>query len=239
MSKLYGILPASIRHDQDLQPAAKVLYAEIASMTSSEGICSASNDTLADLYGVTPVTISLWLKSLKTAGYINMSYKNGSNDREITLEPLKEIYKRPLKKSKEDPKQVYKDMIDISCHDNNNINNIYKYSQVENLKEEAQFSDLILKAYDHIILLFPERFRPRTDAKKKVWLETLDKLERIDGYSLQVVYYVAKKTREDDFWSTNFMSITKLRMNNKQGIRYIDYFKERFAKEIPFKIKKQ
>ena len=237
MSNLYGILPASIRHDQNLQPAAKVLYAEITSITSLEGICVASNETLGDLYGVTPVTISLWLKSLKKAGYINISYRNGSNDREIKLEPLKENYKRPYKKFKGDPKQVYNDNIDI--YNNNNNNNIYinKYSQVEKSKGLGDYSDLILKAYDHIVLLFPERFRPRSESKKLTWLDTLDKLERLDGYSLQVVYYVAKKTREDEFWQTNFMSITKLRMSNKQGIKYIDYFKERFAKEIPFKIK--
>lgn len=238
MSNLYGIIPSVIRHDQSIQPAAKVLYAELTSMTSSEGICVASNELLGDLYGVTPVTISLWLKSLKTAGYIKMNYKTESGEREIVVESLKEIYKRPYKKSKGDSKEVYKDMIDISCHDNNNNIYINKYSQVEKVKE-VTYNDVVLKAYDHIVLLFPERFRPKTEAKKKVWLDTLDKLERLDGYSLQVVYYVTKKTREDEFWAGNFMSITKLRMSNKQGIKYIDYYKERFAKEIPFKIKNQ
>ena len=60
----------------------------------------------------------------------------------------------------------------------------------------------------------------------------IDKLERIDGYDPRQVYYIVKKARDDDFWKDNFYSISKLRKKNKEGILYIDYFAERYGKNI-------
>ena len=54
----------------------------------------------------------------------------------------------------------------------------------------------------------------------------------LDGYDVRPVYYIVKKVREDDFWRDNFFSIHKLRDKNKNGIKYIDYFAEKFGKNI-------
>jgi len=94
-----------------------------------------------------------------------------------------------------------------------------------------------VKSYDHFVALFPKKMQPKTKAQKNKWLDCLDKLERLDGYSLQVVYFIAKKARADQFWETNFLSILKLRQLNKQGVKYVDVFKERFAKDLPDKLK--
>jgi hypothetical protein len=96
---------------------------------------------------------------------------------------------------------------------------------------------LAVKSYDHFVALFPKKMQPKTEAQKNKWLDCLDKLERLDGYSLQVVYFISKKARSDQFWETNFLSVLKLRQTNKQGVKYVDVFKERFAKELPDKLK--
>ena len=40
------------------------------------------------------------------------------------------------------------------------------------------------------------------------------------------------KALKDDFWSQNFYSILKLRQKNKQGVKYVDVFFEKFGKEL-------
>ena len=96
---------------------------------------------------------------------------------------------------------------------------------------------MALKSLDHFVALFPQKMQPKTEVQKNKWLDCLDKLERLDGYSLQVVYFISKNARQDDFWQSNFLSILKLRQLNKQGVKYVDLFKERFAKDLPDKLK--
>jgi len=102
---------------------------------------------------------------------------------------------------------------------NNNNNNKYICTKSENVE----------KAYTHFVQLFPERYRPKTPATIEKWKVCLDRIERIDGYDLRKVYEVCKQLRQDQFWSENFLSVLKLRNNDKNGIRYVDRFMERNA----------
>lgn len=90
-------------------------------------------------------------------------------------------------------------------------------------------SDNVEKAYQHFVQLFPKRYRPKTPATIEKWKVCLDRIERIDGYDLRKVYEVCKQLRQDQFWSENFLSVLKLRNNDKNGIRYVDRFMERNA----------
>lgn len=277
MGNYYGILPSFIRYDKDIPPAAKVLFAEITSQINFKGIFNASNDTLAKLYGVTPQSISSWLKSLKNKGYIFIYYPNGENDlenRQIILPegydffepPLKENLNPPFKKSltplKENLKaniegvyndieyiynnNIYNDIVEDDTYHNKELyndivlqhHNISSCPKLKNFDTPPKkYSELAVKSYDHFVALFPKKMQPKTEAQKNKWLDCLDKLERLDGYSLQVVYFISKKARQDDFWQSNFLSVLKLRQSNKQGVKYVDLFKERFAKDLPDKLK--
>ena len=106
----------------------------------------------------------------------------------------------------------------ISINNTNN-NNKYICTKSENVE----------KAYQHFVQLFPKRYRPKTPATIEKWKVCLDRIERIDGYDLRKVYEVCKQLRQDQFWSENFLSVLKLRNNDKNGIRYIDRFMERNA----------
>lgn len=90
-------------------------------------------------------------------------------------------------------------------------------------------SENVEKAYTHFVQLFPKRYRPKTPATIEKWKVCLDRIERIDGYDLRKVYEVCKQLRQDQFWSENFLSVLKLRNNDKNGIRYVDRFMERNA----------
>lgn len=106
----------------------------------------------------------------------------------------------------------------ISINNTNN-NNKYICTKSENVE----------KAYQHFVQLFPKRYRPKTPATIEKWKVCLDRIERIDGYDLRKVYEVCKQLRQDQFWSENFLSVLKLRNNDKNGIRYVDRFMERNA----------
>jgi len=98
-----------------------------------------------------------------------------------------------------------------------------------NKRNTSTKSENVEIAYKHFVQLFPKRYRPKTPAAIEKWKVCLDRIERIDGYDLRKVYEVCKQLRQDQFWSENFLSVLKLRNNDKNGIRYIDRFMERNA----------
>ena len=78
----YAIIPANIRYDESIPPNAKLLYGEITALCNAEGYCWASNKYFADLYGVSPITISRWINVLASRGHIStrIVYKEGTKE---------------------------------------------------------------------------------------------------------------------------------------------------------------
>lgn len=143
----YAILPADVRYDSDLKDKAKLLYAEICALSNKDGYCFATNKYFAELYNVTPTTISLLIKDLVDKGYLETEivYKEGT--KEILNRYLRIIKGGYLKNLKEGIKENLKgnninnnntsnnniddDIINSSSNiinSNNNIN-IYDYLQ--------------------------------------------------------------------------------------------------------------
>lgn len=112
---------------------------------------------------------------------------------------------------------------DINIYnDNINNNKINKY--IPQNPKTKDFPPHIEKAFPHFVALFPKRNQPKTKAQKEKWLDCLDKIERIDKYNLREVYEVCKRLRQDDFWQNVFLSILKLRNNDKNDVKYVDRF---------------
>lgn len=125
-------------------------------------------------------------------------------------------------------------------HQSNNIyNNIYNNNIQDNIQDHVQtlvqdnvqyhnktynIPQTVKSALEHFIALFPKKYQPTTESQKLKWAKCLERVERIDGYDLREVYQMAKKLREDQFWSGNFLSILKLRNKDKNGILWVDRF---------------
>ena len=60
----YAILTSEVRYNQKLTPNAKLLYAEITALINMNGVCFASNNYFAKLYGKTKTTVSKGSKEI-------------------------------------------------------------------------------------------------------------------------------------------------------------------------------
>lgn len=78
---------------------------------------------------------------------------------------------------------------------------------------------------ENCLMFFPEHLQPKKEHKKN-WLDTIDKLNRIEKVPFDIIEGIVKKTRNDNFWSGVFLSIPKLRKKNKEGIMNIIVFNE-------------
>lgn len=122
----FAIIPADIRYDKNIPYIAKLLYAEITSLSNKNGYCWATNKYFADLYEVSDRTISRNINLLIEHKYIasKIIYKN--NTKEIDKRIL--IIKYGINQNsfiQNVNKNVHRG-IDKNVQDNNiNINNIY------------------------------------------------------------------------------------------------------------------
>lgn len=99
----FAIIPANVRYS-DITPNAKLLYGEITALCSKNGVCYATNDYFAQLYKVSKVSISKWIKELSDHGFIETSleYKEGTKQIlnryiRIVYDPIKEKLNTPIK----------------------------------------------------------------------------------------------------------------------------------------------
>ena len=68
----WAVLPSPIRYNPKLSSSAKVLYAELSSLTQSYGYCWADNDYFCRLYGITGRTVIRLLGLLEETGCIRI-----------------------------------------------------------------------------------------------------------------------------------------------------------------------
>ena len=76
----YAIVPAVVRYDRNVIPAARLLYGEITALCNQMGYCWAGNSYFEDLYGVSNTTVTSWINSLVKSGHITRTliYKEGT-----------------------------------------------------------------------------------------------------------------------------------------------------------------
>ena len=210
----YINIPIKVLENKSLPANAKLLLGYIMSLEKG-GKCYASNRHFAEVLGVGKIRISQLIKTLVDAKLLSVKIKRDANG-QITERVLKIIIIGIIKNAK-----VIDTIIDTKNNNNIDTNN-----------NNSETSDLVLKCYENVVGLFPEKFRPNTEAEKLKWIQTIERLNRLDGYNPRQVYYITEQTLQDDFWRTNFYTIHKLRKKNKEGVKYVDIFASRFAKDM-------
>lgn len=95
-------------------------------------------------------------------------------------------------------------------------------------KVEKVFSEEVLKCYENCLPFFDENLKPDSEPKKNKWLDTIDKLNRIDKIPFKWIEKITKAARNDSWWSSNFLSLNKLRNNDPSGVKYIIVFHKKF-----------
>lgn len=66
----HAVIPATVRYDLVLPPAARLLYGEITALCAQRGYCWATNDYFARLYQVRRATVSAWISQLIERGHL-------------------------------------------------------------------------------------------------------------------------------------------------------------------------
>ena len=105
-----------------------------------------------------------------------------------------------------------------------NINNIHT------IKSNITQTEKMQNAFPHFVKLFDLRYQPKTTKQKEDWFVCLDRCVRIDKYDLDEIYLAVKNARDDDFWKNNFLTLLKLRNQDKNGIMFIHRFIENHRK---------
>lgn len=114
---------------------------------------------------------------------------------------------------------------------------IEKEREIENkieIKKEIKnnitlnFSEEVFSCYENCITFFEKDLIPQTVNQKNKWLECIDKLHRLENLQYSDIELIVKKTREDEFWSKNFLTLLKLRRKDRNGIPYWKVFREKF-----------
>lgn len=188
----YAIIPATIRYDERLKYAERLLYGEITALIGKEGYCFASNLYFANLYNVIPGTISRWISHLSKLGYINVELiKNDKKEiterriyitdiscRKIVQDTYKQNNTYPYKQNKQYPiSQKAKDIkIDrfFNLIINNNISELKK--EFKEIQIDQEFYELLIKFEFNYTEEILSTFREENIEKLKIIIYTLKEM---------------------------------------------------------------
>lgn len=134
----YAIITAPVRYDPNLSPNAKLLYGEISALAQSTGTCWASNRWFAELYQVTPTTVSEWIAQLQSAGHIQVYIDTAAGNRRSIQIPIPIMPKTSSGKA-EDPSSG-------KAEDNN--------TSVNNKAQHTPIDQKMLKVYECYLKYF-------------------------------------------------------------------------------------
>lgn len=114
---------------------------------------------------------------------------------------------------------------------NDTVNDTVNVTDIVTVNDKKESTTVYPKevndCYLRCLKFFPDQLKPKNKKIQNKWLDTIDKLNRIDNVPFDLIVDIVKKTREDEFWSKNFLSLTKLRQK-KDGVMYIVSFNEKF-----------
>lgn len=127
----WAVLPAEIRYDVQLPPNAKLLYAEISSLTDRTGFCWASNAYFEQLYGLSERTIIRLLQALAARGYIRIEDNSGGSAQRRLYAGINPLQGPP-------DKNVSTPLTEMSAPPDKNVTHTRKYTKKEEQKSSTE-----------------------------------------------------------------------------------------------------
>lgn len=223
----YAIIPANIRYDKDIPANAKLLYGEITALCNEKGYCWASNGYFADLYEVSKVTVSRWIKALVDKGYISTEIEFKENSKEILHRYIK-IVDTPINKKDEGYYQkdneginknvnapINKNVKENNTYINNTINNTSdikkerkkekKQTNYDSIINESIQEESVKQEIYEFIKMRKLMKKPLTDRALKLLISKLKKLSSIPAEQVQIL---------DNSIMNNWQGIFPLKNNN-------------------------
>lgn len=204
-------------------------------VTIKAGSIAIGRFKFAEEIGLSPQQTRTALKKLESSGEVTS--KSTNKFTVITLVKWDSLQSLEVLSNKQNNKRITNEQqtdnkrITTTKEDNNIIN---KEDKNNIHKKVKTFSEDVLVCYNLIVDFFPEHLHPKNN---KSWLDTIEKLNRIDKIPFQSIIDITKKTRSDNFWASNFLSLNKLRKKNKDGIMYVVVFNEKIKSQIKQKPK--
>lgn len=121
----YAVIPANVRYCAEIEPGAKLLFGEITALCNAQGFCWASNAYFADLYSCSNDTITRWVKSLSTQGFIRLEFdREAGNIRRIYISDPIRKNAAPIRKNTDRVSAKMPRPYPQKCQDNSNEFNI-------------------------------------------------------------------------------------------------------------------
>lgn len=205
----YAIIPANVRYDKDIPANAKLLYGEITALCNEKGYCWASNGYFADLYEVSKVTVSRWIKALADKGYISTEIEFKENSKEILHRYIK-IVDTPINKNDEGYYQkdneginknvktpINKNVKENTTYINNTINNTIdnkkerkkgkKPTNYDSIINESIQDESVKQEIYEFIKMRKLMKKPLTDRALKLLISKLKKLSSIPAEQVQIL----------------------------------------------------
>jgi hypothetical protein len=206
----FTIIPSYIFRDKGISVGATGLYAYLFSHTAEQEI---TIQFICGHFKESKGAIGRKLNELINAGYLvrqRVTDKGKFKGYNYILKAKPKTQKPEPQK----PKPQNEPQSNINIYNDNNI------------KSNITQTEKMQKAFPHFVALFDSRYHPKTDAQIKKWKVCLDRCVRIDKYSLDEIYLAVKNARQSEFWKNNFLTLTKIRNHDKNGIMYIHRFIE-------------
>lgn len=213
-NKNYHITVLSkIKNDKNIPQGAKLLFAEILTLSKEKGYCWATNHYFSELYCVSKRTVTRWISVLCELGYVSEKF---------VLEEGKSVKIRYLQINELDknvypPRQECLPPLDKNVQDNNKINNKYNIYTTESFKktEEKVFEEnsdpyLLAKFLERNILEHTFEF-PKSEEQLQTWAKDIDLMIRKDGIDPDDIAEVIDWSHKDPFWFCQILSGKKLR----------------------------
>lgn len=136
----FAVIPASVRYDKNISDAAKLIYAEITSLSNKEGYCWANNEYFAGLFDKHPNTISRIISELSKNKHVDVDLQTTPLGTKRKIYPLLKNDKGGTQKQLEGYSKTFRGV-------NENVKQNNKSNNKDNNKSNKEKSDFEKKSH--------------------------------------------------------------------------------------------